>query len=151
MGALRLARGATPHFPSLTRTNVRIVLTTNQKGSIAEQAIALEATRLGIEVYRPVAEGGRFDLIFAFEDASLARVQCKWAPRSGDVITVRTTPADARATVLVAGTTPAMRLTRSLLTAQISTAATTCRAPSLPGGEASRSVSDLPRTISRLL
>jgi len=65
------------------------VLTTNQKGSIAEQAIALEATRLGIEVYRPIAEGGRFDLIFAFGDASLARVQCKWAPKWGDVVQIR--------------------------------------------------------------
>ena len=66
-----------------------MVLTTNQKGSIAEQAIALEATRVGIEVYRPVAEGGRFDLIFAFEDASLARVQCKWAQKWGDVVQIR--------------------------------------------------------------
>ena len=37
---------------------------------------AHEAIKLGIEVYWPIAEGGRFDLIFAFEDASLARVQC---------------------------------------------------------------------------
>jgi PD-(D/E)XK endonuclease len=36
-----------------------------------------------------VAEGGRFDLIFAFDDASLARVQCKWAPIYRGVITVR--------------------------------------------------------------
>jgi hypothetical protein len=63
-------------------------LTTNQKGAIAETAIVKEATRLGIEVYRPVAEGGRFDLIFLLGDA-LARVRCKWAPRQGDVILVR--------------------------------------------------------------
>jgi hypothetical protein len=63
-------------------------LTTNQKGAIAETAIVKEATRLGIEVYRPVAEGGRFDLIFLIGD-TLARVQCKWAPRQGDVIVIR--------------------------------------------------------------
>jgi hypothetical protein len=65
------------------------MMSTNQKGAIAEAAITYEAIKLGIEVYRPVAEGGRFDLIFAFEDASLARVQCKWAPIYRDVITVR--------------------------------------------------------------
>jgi hypothetical protein len=65
------------------------MMTTNQKGAVAETAIAHEATKLGIEVYRPVVEGGRFDLIFAFEDASLARVQCKWAALHDGVINVR--------------------------------------------------------------
>jgi hypothetical protein len=65
------------------------MLTTNQKGAAAETAIAHEAIKLGIEVYRPVAEGGRFDLIFAFADASLARVQCKWAPIFRGVVAVR--------------------------------------------------------------
>jgi hypothetical protein len=61
------------------RTSVRLVsLSTNRKGAIAETAITAEATRLGIDVYRPVSDGGRFDLIFGFE-YSLARVQCKWA------------------------------------------------------------------------
>ena len=53
------------------------MLTTDQKGAIAETAIAHEATKLGIEVYRPIAEGGRFDMIFLLGD-ELARVQCKW-------------------------------------------------------------------------
>jgi hypothetical protein len=65
------------------------MLSTNQRGAIAEAAIAYEAIKLGIEVYRPVAEGGRFDLIFAFDDASLSRVQCKWAPLHDGVIIVR--------------------------------------------------------------
>ena len=65
------------------------MLSTNQKGAIAETAIAHEAIRLGIEVYRAVAGVGRFDLIFAFEDASLARVQCKWAPLHRGAIRVR--------------------------------------------------------------
>jgi hypothetical protein len=48
----------------------------------------LEATRQGIEVYRPISEGGRFDMIFLLGD-QLARVQCKWAPQLGDAILVR--------------------------------------------------------------
>ena len=39
------------------------MLTTNQKGALAETAIALEAIKLGIGVYRPYADG-RYDLIF---------------------------------------------------------------------------------------
>jgi PD-(D/E)XK endonuclease len=65
------------------------VLSSNQKGAIAETAIAHEAVRLGLEVYRPIAEGGRFDLIFAFPDGSLARVQCKWATVSRGAIGIR--------------------------------------------------------------
>ena len=63
------------------------MLTTNQKGAIAEAKIAAAATELGIEVYRPVFEGGRFDMIFAFE-RELMRVQCKWARRIGDVVSI---------------------------------------------------------------
>ena len=40
------------------------MLTTNQKGAIAEMKIAVAAIDLGLEVYRPVVEGGRYDLIF---------------------------------------------------------------------------------------
>ena len=63
-------------------------MTTDQKGAVAELAIALAAVRLGVDVYRPVAEGGRYDLIFEIEDR-LWRVQCKWAPRHGEVVIVR--------------------------------------------------------------
>jgi hypothetical protein len=63
-------------------------MTTDQKGAIAELAIALAAVRPGIDVYRPVAEGGRYDLIFEIDDR-LWRVQGKWAPRHGDVVVVR--------------------------------------------------------------
>jgi hypothetical protein len=64
------------------------MLTTDQKGNIAELSIAAAAARLGIDVYRPVGEGGRYDLIFEMGDR-LWRIQCKWAPRRGDVIVVR--------------------------------------------------------------
>jgi hypothetical protein len=63
-------------------------LTTDQKGAIAELAIAKAAIELGIDVYRPVAEGGRYDLIFEL-GKRLVRVQCKWASRYGDVLVVR--------------------------------------------------------------
>jgi PD-(D/E)XK endonuclease len=63
------------------------MLTTNQKGAIAETAIAHHAVRLGIEVYKPIAEGGRYDLIFGLESA-LLRIQCKWAALRGDVVVV---------------------------------------------------------------
>ena len=61
------------------------MLTPDQKGNIAEQAIALAATKAGIEVYRPVGEGGRCDLIFNLPARPL-RIQCKWAPRRGEVV-----------------------------------------------------------------
>jgi PD-(D/E)XK nuclease superfamily protein len=64
------------------------VVTTNQKGAIAEAAIAYEALKLGIDVYRPVAEGGRYHLILDAQK-KLLRIQCKWAARVGDVVVVR--------------------------------------------------------------
>lgn len=72
--------------------------TPGHKGGIAETAIAAHAVRLGIDVYRPVVDGTRCDLIFQWEDASLCRVQCKWGrPAPGKIIvparTSRLTPA----------------------------------------------------------
>jgi prevent-host-death family protein len=53
------------------------VLTSNDKGNIAEAAIALEAIKLGIDVLKPVAEHGRYDLAFDL-GTRILRVQCKW-------------------------------------------------------------------------
>jgi PD-(D/E)XK endonuclease len=64
------------------------MLTSDQKGNIAETAIVAAAVRLGVDVYRPVGEGGRYDMIFEL-GSDLARVQCKWAPRHGDVVLLR--------------------------------------------------------------
>ena len=64
------------------------MLSTNQKGAIAETAITHQAVRLGIDVYRPVVEGGRYDLIFGI-GSRLLRIQCKWAARQEEVIIVR--------------------------------------------------------------
>ena|SRR5215211_2798698 len=63
------------------------MLTPGRKGAIAETAFAAHATRLGFEVYRPVAEGGRFDMILV-AGKRLLRVQCKWGRRTGGVISV---------------------------------------------------------------
>ncbi len=63
------------------------MLTTDQKGNIAELAVAYEATKLGIVVFRPMGEGSRYDLIFDL-GGRLLRVQCKWAPRRGEIVSV---------------------------------------------------------------
>ena len=63
------------------------VLSTNQKGAIAETAIIHTAVKLGIGVFRPVLDE-RYDLIFDLRPR-LLRVQCKWAVRRGDVVAVR--------------------------------------------------------------
>jgi hypothetical protein len=76
------------HFLSATRTSVRVVLSTNQKGAIPEAHITAEAIRRGIVVWRPVAEGCRYDMILDV-DGRLLRTQCKWGSRMGDVIVVR--------------------------------------------------------------
>ena len=62
-------------------------MTPGRKGAIAETAFAAHATRLGFEVYRPVAEGGRCDLIIGTA-TRLLRVQCKWGRRTKGVISV---------------------------------------------------------------
>ena len=60
------------------------MLTSNDKGNIAEAAIALEAIRLGIDVLKPVAEHGRYDLLFDLGDRVM-RVQCKWGSLDRDL------------------------------------------------------------------
>ncbi len=63
------------------------MLTSNDKGNIAEAAIALEAIKLGIDVLKPVAEHGRYDLAFDLGQRIL-RVQCKWARLEKGVVCV---------------------------------------------------------------
>jgi hypothetical protein len=64
------------------------MLTTDQKGAIAESAIVHAAIKLGVDVYKPLSDGGRYDLILGL-GYSLLRVQCKWAPKQGDVVLIR--------------------------------------------------------------
>jgi hypothetical protein len=65
-----------------------VVLSTNQKGAIAETAILHEATKCGIVVYRPAVEGARADMIFEV-GPRLLRVQCKWARLLDRVVQIR--------------------------------------------------------------
>jgi PD-(D/E)XK endonuclease len=53
------------------------VMNSNVKGAVAEQAIVLEATKLGVPVLRPVSEHARCDLALEIGD-EFFRVQCKW-------------------------------------------------------------------------
>ena len=62
------------------------MLTTDQKGAVAELAIAKAAAGLGIGVWGPHTVE-RYDLIFDLRP-SLMRVQCKWAGRYKNVISV---------------------------------------------------------------
>src|SRR5436190_1311879 len=66
-----------------------MVFSTDQKGSIAETAIASTAVKLGFDVYWPLTNGGRYDMIMDVY-GRLLRVQCKWAAKQGDVVIVRT-------------------------------------------------------------
>jgi prevent-host-death family protein len=59
----------------------------NHKGNVAEAAIAAAAVKLGVEVLKPQLEHGRYDLVFEI-DSRFLRVQCKWAPKRGQVIEV---------------------------------------------------------------
>jgi len=63
------------------------VLTTDQKGAIAEAVIAAAAIKLGIGVCRPLSDGGRYDLILDL-GPRLLRVQCKWANVRGGAVVV---------------------------------------------------------------
>ena len=88
--ATSVARGAgvqTRHGPAEVGARLSVV-TTDEKGSIAEQAVVLAAIKLGIEVYRPVSDGGRCDLILGLEER-LLRVQCKWAALHRGAVIVR--------------------------------------------------------------
>ncbi len=63
-------------------------LTSSQKGGLAELKIATAAANLGIGVLRPMTEGLRYDLVFDVS-GQLLRVQCKWASRTNDVVSIR--------------------------------------------------------------
>jgi hypothetical protein len=76
-----------PVAPSERSATLFSVLTTNQKGTTAELAVALEAVKLGLGVYAPFGDE-RYDLIFDLRPR-LVRVQCKWASRHDDVVVAR--------------------------------------------------------------
>ena len=63
------------------------VLSTNHKGAVTEIAIAHEAVSLGVEVFKPLSEHSKCDLVFELE-RQLFGVQCKTAARNGEVLCV---------------------------------------------------------------
>jgi hypothetical protein len=63
------------------------VLTSDQKGAIAELEVAKAAIEAGVGVYLPFSDE-RADMLFEVGETIL-RVQCKWATQYGDVIIVR--------------------------------------------------------------
>jgi hypothetical protein len=63
------------------------VLTTDQRGAIAESAIVHEAIKLGVGVLRPLTDGERYDLILDLRP-ELVRVQCKTAVLRGSILQV---------------------------------------------------------------
>jgi prevent-host-death family protein len=63
------------------------VLNPNHRGAVAEAAIAYEATRLGLSVFKPIAEHGRTDLVLEIA-GRLLKVQCKSASTNGEVVRI---------------------------------------------------------------
>src|SRR4051794_22915992 len=57
------------------RASLFSVLTTNQKGTIAEMAVVLECAKAGIGVSRPI-DDERYDLVLDLRP-QLPRIQCK--------------------------------------------------------------------------
>jgi PD-(D/E)XK endonuclease len=64
-----------------------VELSTDQRGSLAEVAVAHQATRLGVGVLWPLTAGLRYDLVFDVA-GQLFRVQCKTARRKEGIVVV---------------------------------------------------------------
>jgi hypothetical protein len=64
------------------------MLTTNEKGMLAEAAVIFECAKLGVPVLRPLGDQ-RYDLALDL-GRQILRVQCKWAVQHDDVIVIRT-------------------------------------------------------------
>jgi prevent-host-death family protein len=62
----------------------------NHRGAISELAISLAAARLGLEVYKPLSEHARADLVIAI-GGQLLRIQCKTVARRDRVLVISTT------------------------------------------------------------
>jgi hypothetical protein len=101
-------------------------LTPTEKGAIAEAKIHAAAVEAGIVVARPLTEGRRYDLIFDL-GTKLLRVQCKTAPRQGDVIVLRNVTNRCTPSGYVRTRYAATESTGSPPIALSSTSASTCR------------------------
>ena len=77
----------TAHHPLFAPRDDAPVDSPNHKGTISEAAIAFEAACLCVEVFKPLSEHCRSDMIFQIS-GSLYRVQCKTARHQGEVVIV---------------------------------------------------------------
>src|SRR4029450_6784435 len=84
----RRASVCNSHGPAEAVATLDNMLTTDQKGNVAELAIAKAAIELGVDVYLPIGEGVVYDMIVEIPHR-LWRIQCKWAPRCGEVVVLR--------------------------------------------------------------
>ena len=99
------------------------MLTTNQKGAIVETSFTAAAVKLGLQVYLPSVEGGRYDLILDVH-GRLLRVQCKWGTLLENTVSARLLSCRrAREGLRYRGYT-ADEIERSVSTARPSTSAT---------------------------
>jgi prevent-host-death family protein len=63
------------------------VMNPNLRGTVGEMAIALEAVSLGLDVFKPLSEHSRCDLVLGV-GCELHRVQCKSARKNGEVLEI---------------------------------------------------------------
>ena len=115
------------------------MLSTNQKGGIAETKITAAAYKLDIPVLRPVVEHERYDLAFEIGDR-IYRVQCKWGglDKRGAVIKVSLQSNYLTPQAMCASPTRPMRSILWPSTAASWTVVTFFRAPWLAGEGRSR-------------
>ncbi len=73
---------------------------TDEKGAIAELAVAHAASTLQIGVFKALTDGERYDLIFDLRP-TLIRLPRKWATLQGDVVVIRCYSCRRTATGLV--------------------------------------------------
>ncbi|MEA2493743.1 MAG: hypothetical protein QOJ29_1654 [Thermoleophilaceae bacterium] len=69
----------------------------NDKGNVAEAAIAFQAVRAGLAVSKPLTEHTRYDLVLEV-GGTLRRVQCKWGALARDGSTIVVNLASSRFT-----------------------------------------------------
>jgi hypothetical protein len=101
------------------------MLTTDQKGVLAEQAIVFESLKLGVGVFQPLGDE-RYDLILDLRP-DLLRVQCKWAVRQATLYKSERVGADEGRTGSFIVLMSPGRSTPSPLNVPMSTSATSCR------------------------
>jgi PD-(D/E)XK endonuclease len=122
-------------------------MTTDQKGSVAEAAVAFEAIKLGLGVFRPLSDGESYDLVLDLRPR-LVRVQCKWAARRGDVIVVTCRSCRRSADGFARRTYTAEEIDAFAAYSADTGGATSCRSNCSTGGLQFRFASRRPRTTN---